>query len=256
MSDDLSSMVGRVVQILAVFERSAGRLTLGQITARCGLPRSSVHRILQQLVEARWLRRDDAEYSLGIRMFELGSNVVQQTRITDAARPFVHELCRATRLVVHLGTLDEHDVVYLEKIGGPFAGTLPSRVGGRLPAHSTAVGKALLAYAPRAVIDDHLEHGLARRTTATIVSAAALEAEMVRIRERGYAAEQGEAVPGVSCVAAPILEDGYAVAAVSVCGPTDRVRVADLKHRVMWAAAEVSRQLTFTRPVPAAAHAS
>lgn len=247
MSDDSSSMVSRVVQILSVFERSAGRLTLGQVTVKSGLPRSSVHRILQQLVEARWLQRDDAEYSLGIRMFELGSRVVEKARVSDIARPLIHELCNVTKHVIHLGLLDEFDVVYLEKIGGAFAGTLPSRVGGRFPAHTAAVGKALLAYSPRSVIDSHLGNGLVRRTSASIVEPEQFEAEMRRIRERGYATESSEAVVGVACVAAPILEDGYATAAVSVCGPASTMRVEDVRNRVMWTAAEISRRLTVTR---------
>lgn len=254
MSDDTLSMVSRVVQILGVFERSAGRLTLGQITVKSRLPRSSVHRILQQLVDARWLRRDDAEYSLGIRMFELGSRVVEQARVSDIARPLVHELCNETKHVIHLGTLDEFDVVYLQKVGGPFAGTLPSRVGGRLPAHTAGVGKALLAYSPRSVIDDHLRNGLVRRTSATIVDSEQFEAEMLRIRDRGYATENSEAVAGVACVAAPILEDGYATAAISVCGPASVVRVDELKHRVMWTAAEISRRLVAARKPVIAGH--
>lgn len=252
MSDGPSSMVDRVVLILGVFERSGGMLTLGQISSRSGLPRSSVHRILQQLVQARWLQRCDNEYTLGLRMFEIGSQVVHRTRLSDVARPFMQDLCAATGHVVHLALLDERDVVYLEKVGGAFASMLPSRVGGRLPAHCTGVGKVLLAYSPRAVIDRYLQGGLSLRTRATIGTEEALEAAMVRIRNSGYSTECGEAAPGVACVAAPILEFDTAVAAISVCGPHERVRVDELKYRVMWTAAEISRRLTATaRPISA-----
>ncbi|GAA4008991.1 IclR family transcriptional regulator [Streptomyces sp. NBC_01352] len=253
MSDGPASMVDRVVLILGVFERSGGMLTLGQISSRSGLPRSSVHRILQQLVSARWLQRHDNEYTLGLRMFEIGSLVVHRTRLTDVARPFMQQLRASTGHVVHLALLDEHDVVYLEKVGGAFGSTLPSRVGGRLPAHCTGVGKVLLAYSPRPVVDQYLKEGLCRRTPASIATQEALEAAMVRIRNCGYSTEVGEVVPGVACVAAPILELDTAVAAVSVCGPRERVRVEELKYRVMWTAAEISRRLTATaHPVPAA----
>jgi DNA-binding IclR family transcriptional regulator len=252
MADGPSSMVDRVVLILGVFERSGGRLTLGQISSRSGLPRTSVHRILGQLVCARWLQRSDNEYTLGLRMFEIGSMVVRRTRISDVARPFMQELCATTGQVVHLALLDDRDVVYLEKIGGAFASTLPSRVGGRLPAHCTGVGKVLLAYSPRAVLDRYLEGGLCPRTRASIGSADALEAAMVRIRNCGYSTESGEAASGVACVAAPILEFDSAVAAISVCGPQERIRVDELKYRVMWTAAEISRRLTATaHPLPA-----
>jgi DNA-binding IclR family transcriptional regulator len=253
MSDSPSSMVDRVVQILGVFERSGGMLTLGQISSRSGLPRSSVHRILQQLVSARWLHRRDNEYTLGLRMFEIGSLVVHRSRISDVARPFMQELCAATGHVVHLAVLDEHDVVYLEKVGGAYANMLPSRVGGRLPAHCTGVGKVLLAYSPRAVVDRYLEAGLCRRTRSSISTEEALEAAMVKIRNSGYSTEIGESAPDVACVAAPILDLDSAVAAVSVCGPQQRIHVDELKYRVMWTAAEISRRLTATaRPLPAA----
>jgi len=243
MSDNPTRMVDRVVLILSVFERSAGTLTLGQISMRSGLPRSSVHRILQHLVKARWLQRRDNEYALGLRMFEMGS-LVGHRRINDVARPYIQELCTRTGHVVHLALLDGHDVVYLEKVGGAFASELPSRVGGRLPAHCTAVGKVLLAYSSRAVLDHYIATGLDGRTSASIHSRAALERAIGKIRDTGYASETDEAVPGVACVAAPIFEFREVVAAVSVCGHRKLIRADEIKPRVMWTAAEISRRLT------------
>ncbi|MEW2397195.1 IclR family transcriptional regulator [Streptomyces sp. NPDC046862] len=246
MSESPSSMVDRVVMILGVFERSSGPLNLGQISARSGLPRSSVHRILQQLVNARLLSRYDNEYRLGLRMFEIGSLVVHRTRMSDAARPLLQELCAATGHVVHLAVLNQQDVVYLERIGGAFASTLPSRVGGRLPAHCTAVGKAILAYSPRDMVDEYLWSGLCRRTDASIATPQSLEGALTRIRSTGYATDIGEAVSTVSCVAAPILVMDQAIAGISVCGPKERIRVDELKFRVKWIAAEISRRLMAT----------
>ena len=85
--------------------------------------------------------------------------------ITSAAGPFIHELTERTGQVVHLAVLDQQDVVYLDKVASAFADrafadTLPSRVGGRLPAHCTAVGKALLAYSPLATVSEYLATGL------------------------------------------------------------------------------------------------
>lgn len=243
MSDAPSSMVERVVLILDVFARSSGTLTLGQISSRSRLPRSSVHRILQQLVAARWVERRDNEYALGLRMFEIGSRVEQRTRFSEVSRPLMQELSAATGHVVHLALLDEQDVVYLEKVGGAFGGRLPSRVGGRLPAHCTGVGKVLLAYSPARVIQEYKKNGLRRQTNSSIMTPDALEASILNIRNFGYSTERGEAVPGVGCVGAPIFEFGEAVAAISACGPQQRLRVDELKHRVMWTAAEISRRL-------------
>jgi DNA-binding IclR family transcriptional regulator len=255
MSEAPSSMVDRVVLILSIFERSSSEaLTAGQISVRSGIPRSSVHRILRQLVSARWLKRHEDGYALGLRMFEIGSLVAHRSRITGAARPFIHELADRTGQVVHLAVLDQQDVVYLDKVasGGAdraFADTLPSRVGGRLPAHCTAAGKALLAYSPPATVSEYLAAGLRRRTDASLATPAALEAAIVSVRNSGYAAEQDEAVPGVACVAAPIRNFDEVVAAVSVCGPRDQMRVRDLRPLLMRTAAEISRSLTAPSPL-------
>lgn len=247
-------MVDRLVLIFDTFERSGGRLRLGQIAARTGLPRSSVHRILQQLVEARWLFREGSEYALGLRVFELGSLVAHQGRISAVAHPFLHELSIGTGHVVHLAVLDWPDVVYLDKIGGAFGAGLPSRVGGRLPAHCTAVGKALLAFSSPEVTERYLESELRGRTTASIRSRGVLRETLTRIRRAGFAAECEEALPGVACVAAPISEGGNVVAAVSLCAPREALVVADVKHRVMWTAAEISRRLAAAPRLSPGAH--
>ena len=249
MSEAPSSMVDRVVLILSVFERSSEAQTAGQISVRTGIPRSSVHRILSQLVSARWLMRHEDGYALGLRRFEIGSLVAHRSRITSAARPFIHELTERTGQVVHLAVLDQRDVVYLDKTASAFADrafadTLPSRVGGRLPAHCTAVGKALLAYSPLATVTEYLVTGLRRRTDASLATPAALEAAITGIRNSGYATDRDEAVPGVACFAAPIRNFDEVVAAVSVCGPRDQMRAKDLPPLVMWNAAEISRSLT------------
>src|ERR1700753_2353570 len=80
------SMVDRVVLILGVFEDSAEALTAGQVSVRSGLPRSSVHRILQQLEGARWLRRQEHGYTLGLRVFEIGSLVGQRRPVAEGGR--------------------------------------------------------------------------------------------------------------------------------------------------------------------------
>jgi DNA-binding IclR family transcriptional regulator len=239
-------MVDRVVLILSVFERSAEALTVGQVSVRSGIPRSSVQRILRQLVSARWLKRHEDGYVLGLRMFEIGSLVAHRSRITRAARPVIQYLAQRSGQVVHLAVLDQQDVVYLDKVAGAdgaFADSLPSRVGGRLSAHCTAVGKALLAYSPPATVSEYLATGLRPRTEASLAMPAALEAAIVGIRDSGYATERDEAVPGVACAAAPIRDLDEVVAAVSACGPRDQMRGKDLRPLVMWAAAEISRCL-------------
>src|SRR5689334_18572219 len=145
-----SAVIDRVSLVLDAFD-GPGRLTLAQIVRRTGLPRSSAHRMLERLVQLRWLRRSGRDYELGMRLVELGSLAVHQDRLVRAAGPLLGELHRATGLVVHLAVLEGPDVVYLDKIGDQ---RIPTRVGARQPAHCTAVGKAILAYGgPDAEVD-------------------------------------------------------------------------------------------------------
>src|SRR6201996_9686377 len=122
-----SAVIDRVSLVLDAFD-GPGRLSLVQVGRRPGLPRSSAHRLLERLVQLRWLRRQGRDYELGMRLVELGSLTVHQDRLHRAALPFLHELHRATGLVVHLAVLDGADVVYLEKIAGGFGPRVPTRV--------------------------------------------------------------------------------------------------------------------------------
>jgi DNA-binding IclR family transcriptional regulator len=208
-----SAVIDRISLVLDSFE-GPGRLTLAQIVRRTGLPRSSAHRMLERLVQLRWLRRSGRDYELGMRLVELGSLAVHQDRLVQAANPLLGELHRATGLVVHLAVLDGPDVVYLDKIGDR---TLPTRVGGRQPAHCTAVGKAILGYCD-AEVDLRV-----RKTKYSISTSSQLAVELAKVRAHGFAFEREESLLGFGCVAAPIGGPGAAVAAVSVCGPMNRM---------------------------------
>jgi DNA-binding IclR family transcriptional regulator len=216
-----SAVIDRVSLVLDAFD-GPGRLTLAQIVRRTGLPRSSAHRMLERLVQLRWLRRNGRDYELGMRLVELGSLAVHQDRLHRAAIPLLHELHRATGLVVHLAVLDGSDVVYLEKIGDRMIAAIPTRVGGRQPAHCAAVGKAILAYRQDPVPTDAIDLAN-RKTKYSIHSPAQLSAELTKVRAHGVAFDREESVPGFGCVAAPIGGPGEAVAAVSVCGPMSRM---------------------------------
>lgn len=213
-----SAVIDRITLVLDAFD-GPGRLTLAQLVRRTGLPRSSAHRMLERLVQLRWLRRNGHDYELGMRLVELGSLAVHQDRLVQAARPLLNELHRATGLVVHLAVLDGPDVVYLEKVGDRLASAIPTRVGGRQPAHCTAVGKAILAFC-----DDNSALDLqARKTRYSISGSSQLTTELAKVRARGIAFEREESKLGFGCVAAPIGNPSEAVAAVSVCGPMSRM---------------------------------
>lgn len=212
-----SAVIDRISLVLDAFD-GPGRLTLAQLVRRTGLPRSSAHRMLERLVQLRWLRRSGRDYELGMRLVELGSLAVHQDRLVRAARPLLSELHRATGLVVHLAVLDGPDVVYLEKVGDRLASAIPTRVGGRQPAHCTAVGKTLLAFCGESGVDLR-----ARKTKYSISGRSQLDSELAKVRAHGVAFEREESLLGFGCVAAPIGNPSETVAAVSVCGPMNRM---------------------------------
>ncbi|MGW0163234.1 IclR family transcriptional regulator [Mycobacterium sp. NPDC003323] len=218
-----SAVIDRVSLVLDAFD-GPGRLTLAQIVRRTGLPRSSAHRMLERLVQLRWLRRSGRDYELGMRLVELGSLAVHQDRLHKAAIPMLHELHAATGLVVHLAVLEGSDVVYMEKVGNRLTAAIPTRVGGRQPAHCAAVGKAMLAFAGEPDLDASTASALPRRTKYSISTPAQLRAELAKVRSHGVAFDREESVPGFGCVAAPIGDPGQAVAAVSVCGPMNQMK--------------------------------
>src|ERR1700754_341484 len=184
-----TAVIDRISLVLDAFD-GPGRLTLAQIVRRTGLPRSSAHRMLERLVQLRWLRRSGRDYELGMRLVELGSLAVHQDRLHRAAIPLLHDLHRATGLVVHLAVSDGSDVGYLEKIGDPMMAAIPTRVGGRQPAHCAAVGKAMLAYNSEA---DVVDLGT-RKTRYSISTPAQLSAELAGVRARGVAFDREESV--------------------------------------------------------------
>ncbi|MFC7495768.1 MULTISPECIES: IclR family transcriptional regulator [unclassified Nocardioides] len=237
------SMVERMTLILDAFDSSTTRLTLEQVARATGLPRSTAHRILDQLLRLQWLSHSSLGYGLGDRALGLGGASGSQQALRGAAAPTLHELQVRTGLVVHLAVLEGGDVFYLDKVGGRFAAAVPSRVGGRAPTHCTALGKAMLAWLPpeevERLVADRLGAGPERRTARTIPDVATLHQELHRIRGRhGLAFEQGECFPEIACVAVAVRGPDRPIAAISLVGevsaPLERVAplVVDAARRV------------------------
>jgi DNA-binding IclR family transcriptional regulator len=245
------SVMERVSSIIDAFDVASPTLSLSQLTARTGLPKSTVHRMADQLVELRWLERSLSGYRLGIRFFEVGGLVATRNQLRERALPYLQDLQRATQLSVHLGILEGSDVVVLEKLWGHETPALPTRVGGRMPAHSTAAGKALLAFAPDETVEEILSKGLTRRTGRTIVVPELFRQELATVRTAHWALETEENVAGLRCVAAPIRGSGRAIAAVSVSGPVHKVDVNRVVPHLRRCAVDIWGQLFGRRPLEA-----
>lgn len=238
------TVVGRVVALLTAFAPGDNALGAAELARRTGLPKSSVHRLSRQLVEHGLLEPADTEVRLGLRLFEIGQLATRQRGLVEAARPHLVDLRAATGNTVHLAVLEGNEVVYLDVLPGPDAPRLPSRTGGRFPAHATAVGKAILANSEPPTADMVIHSGLMRVSERTITAPGVLRKQLATIRAEGIAHEREESGAGVVCAASPLLgPDGLAVAAISIAGWSNRMNVQRVGPAVRTVALALSRML-------------
>jgi DNA-binding IclR family transcriptional regulator len=219
------TVLGKVVAVLTAFTSHDRSLSFTELVRRTEMSKSTLHRTCASLVEVGMLERHEGRYSLGRLMFELGMRASGERVLLEAATPFLEELRAAVQETVHLGVRDGSDVVYIAKLAGHRRVQAPSSPGGRLALSCTAVGKALLAFAPPEVQREVLAGELERRTPRSVTAPGVLQRQLERVREEGVAYEHEESQAGVVCVGAPVLDAaGFAVAAVSLAGPATRFR--------------------------------
>ena len=234
------SVVERISLVLESFN-GTGPLTLAQVTQKTGLPRSSVHRLLEQLTATGWLTRDELTYEHGPKIYETGQAAFQQNRLSQEAQPVMRRLAQSTGFTVHLGSVIRGDVLYLAKVQGR-NGAAAARIGARVPSHQAAIGKAILAH----YSDDRLPKGrggqLAQATGRSIRSSAQLIEELDRVRDRGAAFDSQESAEGVSCVAVSLGPPDHYYgnrAALSVCGPSEAMELTKLAAPLRVATREI-----------------
>jgi DNA-binding IclR family transcriptional regulator len=246
------SAAGRITSLLEAFRDDRDALALSELARRAGLPKSTTHRLARELIRCGLLERADGRLRLGLKLFELGQLVPQQRGIRDAARPVMSDLREATRHSVNLGILEGGDVVYVDILAGPDSPRLPTRVGGRWPAHATAIGKAILACSDAATVQAVIDAGLSRVSERTITSPAVLRQELGRVRESGLGYDNEESRPGLVCVASPVHgPGGTAAGALSVSGWSATMKADRVGPAVRTAALTVSRALGApARPFP------
>lgn len=241
---DSVSVLDRVTALFDAFGEHDEGLGVSELARRANLPKSTVSRIAADLVAQRFLDRDGDKLYLGIRLFELAETVQQPRRLRHVALPVMSELRDVTHQTVSLAVLEGADVLFIAIVRGEASPAPAARVGGRLPAHATALGKALLAFSSRDVVERVIRGGLHPRTPRTICDPTNLARELSDVRRLGVATENEECLAGRVCVASPILSHGgAAVAAVSVSGAASDVVPARLAPAVRAAALTLSRRM-------------
>ncbi|UGS38233.1 Pectin degradation repressor protein KdgR [Capillimicrobium parvum] len=244
------AVLDRAFQLLRAFSAERPQLTLAEMVARSGLPRSTAHRLACQLERHGALERGDEGWRLGVGLFELGQLVTRRQRLRDLALAHMEDLYEATRATVHLAVLEGDDVLYVEMLSGHRKVPTPSRVGGRMPAHCTGVGKALLAYSDEACSRlARATEPLAAVTARSITDPGRLYAELLDVRRRGIAVDREEAAANLMCLAAPLLvAAGVAEAGLSVSMPArGRLQPRDVEPALRAAAQRLGRTLRQAR---------
>jgi DNA-binding IclR family transcriptional regulator len=238
--------VDRAARILKALAGGPRRLGVSQLADQLGLPRPTVHGLLQTLQAHGFVEqdRDSDKYQLGPGLLHLGSSYLDLNELR--ARSLVHaeRLAQRTGEAVRVGVLHGAHVVVVHHVFRPDAAFQVLEVGAQLPAHATALGKAMLAYLPESILEDD---PLPRLTNKTL-TAQALTKELGEIRTSGLAREKDEAVLGESSLAAAIADhSGHAVGAIGVVGETRRIfprgPAKGLPEAVADAARSVSREL-------------
>jgi IclR family transcriptional regulator, acetate operon repressor len=242
-----TSVLERAFSLLEVLGSDGRSVGLAELARRAGLPKATAYRLANQLIDLHVLERAGHEYQLGLKLFELGNSVARQRELREAALPFMEDLYEATHETIHLGVLDDIEVLYVEKIAGRRKCTVPTTLGSRKPLYCTGLGKAILAYSTPQLVEAVIQNGLTRCTRYTIMDPHRLELELTRAAETGVAYDREEYELGITCVGSPLLNRaGRAWAAISVTGPTIRFRPERTAAAVRTAALGLTRVLAKT----------
>lgn len=249
-----SRAVDRALSMLELIAESKTGYTNADLSRRLKIPKSSASYILRVLEDRGYLRRvDNGKYLLGLKVMSLASDNLSHIDLREVAKPELEEFLRRSRLPeAHLAVLDNGRAVYIEKVESPDSFIkMDIWVGHRLPVHTTAIGKVLVASLPDEEILGILKlRGMESKTNRSIRSPQGFLREAGKVKRFGFAVDNEENSPGVRCIAAPIHDGGGKV--IAALGTSSTILQIDTDNLpryvelVKESAERVSRQLGFT----------
>ncbi|MFI6344249.1 IclR family transcriptional regulator [Streptomyces sp. NPDC050560] len=237
---------------LAVLERLAAtrsRRTLSELSRELNIPISSLHSILRTLQRRMWVEADETgtRFGIGVQALTVGSAYVQTDDVVARAQPVLDWLNEQTGETVHYGRLEGSHIVYLAKRESHYQLRIYSAVGRRIPAHATALGKAILAEYGDDEVRGLLTWPLPTLTSKTRSDAAALLRDLATARRLGYATEKEESDTGLGCLAVAVPDWRRVRDAISLAVPTARLgreRRAELAELLLTARNTLRERMT------------
>jgi len=231
---DSVQSIERGFQILELLRIQGRAIGVSEMSDLLGLSTTTVHRLLKTLMSCRAVSQDPQTrlYDLNDHMLLYGRAVLNRFNFLSSVHPILGELSKRVGETVFMGILDDQfDLIYIDQVDTldhPLRMT--PQIGLRQPAHSTSLGKVLLANLRNEKQQLFLSRGsFPRKTEFTITTAVELSKELEKIRRVGFALDQEETENGICCVAAPIHNSHMAIAAISISGPSSRLRSKGLE---------------------------
>jgi DNA-binding IclR family transcriptional regulator len=213
----------RAMEILQLVNANPQGLSLSEICQRLEMPKSSTHELLHAMEQQKFLQIDGKRYKIGIRIFELGQTASRNLDILRAVRPHVKWLSSQSSMTTQFGILEKTEVIYLSKITSHEGIAVESQVGARMPAHATALGKAMLSLLPDEVLETNYGSVVFEKfTPSTIASTSELRDRLNEIRDKKFAEDHEEFTKGVFCLSVPVpalRED--TIGAISISMPKE-----------------------------------
>ncbi|KKI92158.1 IclR family transcriptional regulator [Bacillus sp. SA1-12] len=228
--------VERALKILDLFDERDRELTITDISKRLNLHKSTVHSLLKTLQQKHYISQDEenGKYSLGLKLLERGSMVVSHRDLRNIGRKHLEWLSESTNLTIHLVILDGQEGVYVDKVEGKGVTVLYSRIGRRVPIHTSAVGKSLVATKSDLELNLLLEgYQFTRPTEKSISSKEEFLLEIEKVRQAGYSVDNEENEPGIYCLAVPIKNySREVIAAISISMPSSKINEETIGHYI------------------------
>lgn len=253
MSESIRA-VERALDVLSCFSSQTPELSMTQIAEKIGIHKSTVHRLLATLENRRFVDRDPATglYRAGIRLLQLAYLTLEHNDLRQLAAPFLSKLREQFLETIDLGVLDGTEIVFIDVFESPLRVKLAAAIGQRLPAFSTASGKAIFAFMPEEAVQQLLKRGISQYTDYTLQTEQAILESLRQTRALGFSLAEQEYEEGINALAAPIFSPrGNPIASTSVAGPAFRLtreRMLEIGPTLVATTQAISQELKLADP--------